>query len=118
MAPECYEPNCKVSRKADVYSLGIILLEVLCERPAWKRLVLLAVPFIKNRELAKFTPKHVENNISPECQRACGILIKDCLDFDPDKRPSIDQVVDELELALTLQTQKGDAKGQAISQEV
>lgn len=81
----------------------MLLLEVLCEKQASKSLVNLALPFIMRGELHRFTPQHVETNISPECSQACGNLIKDCLDSDPDKRPSIDQVFNELLPALKLQ---------------
>ncbi|KAL8265826.1 hypothetical protein R6Q59_003170 [Mikania micrantha] len=108
IAPECYEPDYKVSRKADVYAFGVILLEVLCERPSWKRLVQLALPYVMRGELEMFTPEYVESNISPECVRACENLIRDCLENDADKRPMIDEVVDRLQVAIKLQNQSAN----------
>ncbi|XP_071687121.1 probable serine/threonine-protein kinase PBL22 [Rutidosis leptorrhynchoides] len=103
LAPECYEPGYKVSRKADVYAFGIVLLEVLCERPAWQRLVILALPFIRRGELRNFTPDYVGRHISSRCLRACENLIRDCLDTDAAKRPDMKQVVTKLEEALRLE---------------
>ncbi|XP_071696938.1 uncharacterized protein [Rutidosis leptorrhynchoides] len=103
IAPECYEPNYKLSRKADVYAFGVVFLEVLCEKPAWKRLVIMALQSILKGELPKFTPEYVKANISPRCSRTCEYIIKDCLDINPEKRPSMNQVVDKLVLALKQQ---------------
>ncbi|KAK9050512.1 hypothetical protein SSX86_030518 [Deinandra increscens subsp. villosa] len=63
LAPECLEPNYKLSLKADVYAFGVTLLEVLCERSPWKSLVLLAVPLLMKGELNTLTPEH--NSLLP-----------------------------------------------------
>lgn len=86
-----------------MYAFGVLLLEMLCERQAKKKLVMLAIPFILRGQLPSFIPGFVKENISPECLRACRNLIKVCLDNDPKKRPSMDQVLYELQLALKLQ---------------
>ncbi|XP_071740524.1 LRR receptor-like serine/threonine-protein kinase FEI 1 [Rutidosis leptorrhynchoides] len=52
-APECYEPNYEPSEEADVYAFGILLLEMLCEKPPWKSLVMLALEFSLKGELPK-----------------------------------------------------------------
>ncbi|XP_071740707.1 receptor-like protein kinase FERONIA [Rutidosis leptorrhynchoides] len=109
IAPECYEPNYKVSRKADVYAFGVVLLEVLCERPPWERLLMLALPYIWRREFPKIAPEYVTMNISPGCSRVCVYILKDCLDNNPDNRPTINQVVDNLESASKLQKQESQA---------
>ncbi|XP_071736084.1 receptor-like protein kinase FERONIA [Rutidosis leptorrhynchoides] len=109
IAPECYEPIYKVSRKAEVYAFGVVLLEVLCERPAWERLVMLALPYIWRRQLPDFTPEYVATNISLGCSRVCVYVIKDCLDNNPDNRPTINQVVNNLKSALKLQKQERQA---------
>ncbi|KAK9070169.1 hypothetical protein SSX86_010569 [Deinandra increscens subsp. villosa] len=105
LAPECFELNYKLSQTADVYAFGVTLLEVLCERPPWKRLVLLALPLLMKGELESLTPKHVKANISPECLREYENLIRSCLEKDPNERPVIGEVVERLELALRLQIQ-------------
>ncbi|XP_071731151.1 uncharacterized protein [Rutidosis leptorrhynchoides] len=109
IAPECYEPNYKVSRKADVYAFGVVFLEVLCERAPWERLLMLALPNILRREFPETAPESVKRNISPRCSQVCIYIIKDCLDNDPRKRPTIDLVVDNLESALKLQKQERQA---------
>ncbi|XP_071740702.1 uncharacterized protein [Rutidosis leptorrhynchoides] len=81
-------------------------IEVLCERSAWERLVMLALPYIWRRQLPEFTPEYVAMNISPGCSRVCVYIIKDCLDNNPDNRPTINQVVDNLKSALKLQKQE------------
>ncbi|KAK9074999.1 hypothetical protein SSX86_003318 [Deinandra increscens subsp. villosa] len=118
LAPECYEPNYKLSRKADIYAFGVVFLEVLCERQPSRRLLMLALPFIMRGELHKFTPEHVETSTSPECLRECENLIKDCLDNDPKKRPFINQVVDRLELALEMQKQQTSSHDQQAASEL
>ncbi|KAK9074987.1 hypothetical protein SSX86_003306 [Deinandra increscens subsp. villosa] len=102
----------RLSRKADVYAFGVVLLEVLCERPSWRKLVQLALPYVMRGELERFAPEYVEADISPECSRACENLIRDCLENDADKRPMIDVVVGRLESALQLQNQSQDANDQ------
>ncbi|XP_071740532.1 probable receptor-like protein kinase At4g39110 [Rutidosis leptorrhynchoides] len=104
-APECYEPGYKPTKQADVYAFGILLLEVLCEKPSWKCLVMLALEFAVKRELPRSGGHElVEVSLSEECLRAC------------DKRPSMNQVVGELELALKLQMDYEN--GKANSQQV
>lgn len=112
LAPECYDSNYKVSRKADVYAFGVVLLELLCERPPWHNLVTYALPYVLRGELPRFTPKYVETNIYSRCSRACENLIRECLDNDPFKRPFMNQVVYKLELAMKLQKQH--SKGPAV----
>ncbi|XP_071687128.1 receptor-like protein kinase FERONIA [Rutidosis leptorrhynchoides] len=107
LAPECYEHNYQLSKEADVYAFGVVLLEVLCEKPAWKSLIVLALPFTMKRELPLCTPEQVKTNISPKCSSACTNLIMDCLDIDPNKRPSMATVIDKLLLALESAKQQG-----------
>ncbi|PWA56793.1 putative receptor-like protein kinase [Artemisia annua] len=116
IAPECFEANYKLSRKSDVYAFGVVLLESLCERRGWENLTTYAIHWIMKGELEKHTPDYVEENFFPDCVRACENLIRDCLEHDQDKRPTMKEVVDRLQSALKLQKQHGHDWSQATNQ--
>eukprot|EP00249_Psilotum_nudum_P016148 c25679_g1_i1 orf=467-1657(-) len=96
MAPEVLDGR-PYNRKCDVYSFGICLWEVYC----------CAMPYSK-LSFADMTSAVVKHNLRPEIPRCCpsslSSIMKKCWDANPDKRPSMDDVVHMLE---SIDTSKG-----------
>ncbi|KAJ1406527.1 Serine-threonine/tyrosine-protein kinase, catalytic domain [Sesbania bispinosa] len=95
VAPEILQNNA-VTDKCDVYSFGIVLLEVVCKDKI---------------ELVKRQRHPVEENIDPnikgkiaaECWEVFVDVTERCLKHDPYERPAMGEVEMQLELALSLQ---------------
>lgn len=80
----------------DVYSFGVILLEIITG--FGKQRIILAKRAIRNEQenIAEMIDPDLESNYPhDEGMRMCEI-IKQCLDEDPQKRPSMQQVFDNL----------------------
>ncbi|KAL2335408.1 hypothetical protein Fmac_016621 [Flemingia macrophylla] len=83
--PEYYIRN-RLTEKSDVYSFGVVLFEIVCARP----------PLIHTTEMQ-------QGRIAPGCfNKFCEIGLS-CLLEDGTQRPSMSEVVSELEFALQLQ---------------
>ncbi len=84
MSPEQYRGE-SVSRKSDIYSLGLVLFELLTGRPAWK-----AGSLAELRTLRENTGSPValtaisELGIDP----ALAAIVERCTEPDPDDRPT------------------------------
>ncbi|KAJ1435356.1 Protein kinase domain [Sesbania bispinosa] len=97
VAPEILQNNA-VTDKCDVYSFGIVLLEVVCTDKI---------------QLVKRQRHPVEENIDPnikgkiaaECWEVFVDVTERCLKHDPYERPAMGEVEMQLELALSLQEQ-------------
>ncbi|KAL4574700.1 hypothetical protein LXL04_021536 [Taraxacum kok-saghyz] len=108
-----YVKSLKYSRKADVYSFGVVLLEVLSGTSAW------SAKIIPNHDLidrAEWIQKHITNGtlnqvidpiilskIQPECLKRFAYTAFRSLQNDPQNRPSMSEVVAQLESVLKLQ---------------
>ncbi|XP_072013560.1 uncharacterized protein [Amphiura filiformis] len=89
LAPEVYMEG-KLSPKADVYSLGIVLWELCtCERP-FKGMMSPHVMF-------KVSNDQYRPEIPAGCPQQLKTLIEECWQQDRRKRPGIDEVVSRLE---------------------
>ncbi|KAK8946248.1 Receptor-like protein kinase HERK 1 [Platanthera guangdongensis] len=96
----------KLTEKSDVYSFGIVLFEVLCARPAIRdnvNLAELALHWQRKGKLEKIVDPKLEGDISENSLRKFGETAAKCLaDYGVD-RPSIGDVLWNLEYALQLQ---------------
>src|SRR4029077_18137209 len=82
MAPEQLAGR-EVSTKSDIYSLGLILYEILTSKRAFEATTL--PELMKQRESGTITnPSTVVRDLDPLIER----VILRCLEADPDKRPS------------------------------
>jgi serine/threonine-protein kinase len=96
MAPEQANPDGEVGPKADVYSLGAILYEMLSGRPPfraasmteWLHMIRRATP-VPPRSLAPGVPRDLE------------AVCLQCLHKDPDRRPEAWQLAADLDRFLT-----------------
>ncbi|WJX75364.1 hypothetical protein P8452_58903 [Trifolium repens] len=124
MAPEYVRTN-TFTDKCDVYSLGMVLLEVVCTNynlTIFDKMRMLENPnlFIgQSIEAANFLEKFSANEIidpilmrliAPKCLAVFMDIMKRCLNIEPNERPIIGEVEVELEHALALQKEADDGK--------
>lgn len=88
MAPEVFKSS-RYTEKCDVFSWGIILWEVLTRQQPFKEY---SLSFAILWQVSKGTrPAFIEN-----CPKPIENLMVDCWDSDPDKRPTMEQVVETM----------------------
>jgi serine/threonine protein kinase len=125
MAPEYVRTN-TFTDKCDVYSFGMVLLEVVCTNynlTIFDKMRMLEIPinlFIEQSiEAANFLEKFSANEIidpilmrliAPKCLVVFMDIMKRCLNIEPNERPIIGEVEVELEHALALQKEADDGK--------
>ncbi|KAI3733609.1 hypothetical protein L6452_13054 [Arctium lappa] len=104
-APE-YIGTGHLTLKTDVYSLGVVLLEILSGLRAVKRypngmlteLSRWARPYLNDRkELHRVIDKRIVKNLDTEEAYEFATIILQCLTEDPRKRPTMTQVLNRLE---------------------
>ncbi|URD83611.1 receptor-like protein kinase [Musa troglodytarum] len=107
----------QLTEKSDVYSFGVVLLEVLCARPVIdptlpREMVNLAewgMKWQKRGELEQIVDARVAGSIKPESLRKYGETIEKCLADSGVDRPSMGDVLWNLEYVLHLQEADADA---------
>ncbi|XP_059451319.1 receptor-like protein kinase FERONIA [Corylus avellana] len=115
MDPEYYQLQ-QLIEKCDVYYFGVVLLEVLCARPPLlhtikKNQVSLAQwapECYHNKMLDQIVDQFLKGAIKPKCLKKFGNVAVNCLLDDGTKRPSMNEVVWGLELALQMQKSAND----------
>ncbi|KAK2967647.1 hypothetical protein RJ640_030518 [Escallonia rubra] len=101
----------QLTQKSDVYSFGVVLLEVLCARPALNNVlpreqVNLAdwgIVWQKKGQLEKVVDPFIVDDICTNSLRKFGETAEKCLKEDGVDRPTMLDVVWDLEYALQLQ---------------
>ncbi|PSS34752.1 Receptor-like protein kinase [Actinidia chinensis var. chinensis] len=114
--PDYYRTQ-QLTTKSDVYAFGVVLLEVLCGRPAvdekleeQRSLVLWAKHCIKKRKLHQIIDPLLIGQMSSQCLKLFGEVADHCLQERPEKRPTMAAVVESLENTLALH-RKGKTEG-------
>ncbi|EFP84145.2 STE protein kinase [Puccinia graminis f. sp. tritici CRL 75-36-700-3] len=97
MAPEVFTQRmaCRYSAKADIWSLGCLVLEMLCGSRAWTGLTCLQIIYqvgIKRR-----TP---EIPLELQTDKFQNHFLKKCLELEPCSRPTASRLIDHLFLEL------------------
>lgn len=98
------------SSSSDVYSFGVLLLQVLCgvseivdTDDYQERHVTELVPKKMQHELRKIVHRDIRKEIKTEALDTYAKIACQCVVEDPNSRPKMDQVVEQLEKALRLQ---------------
>ncbi|KAF2287517.1 hypothetical protein GH714_001088 [Hevea brasiliensis] len=111
MDPEYYRLQL-LTTKSDVYSFGVVLLELLSgmkaihknENGVPRNVVDFAVPYIEQDEIHRVLDKRVPTPTPHEIEAVAyvGLLAADCVTFEGQDRPSMTEIVNNLERALAL----------------
>ncbi|KAK6154995.1 hypothetical protein DH2020_009243 [Rehmannia glutinosa] len=106
-----YLQTSKLTRKTDTYAFGVVLLVVLCGRPAldfgiaedeqilskWAR------DMFNKGEVDQIVASSLREEISPDSLKTFVEIVERCLRDEPKNRPTMSQVVVQLEFALEQQ---------------
>ena len=86
-----------VTDKTDVYSFGMVLLEVVCGRKY--------VTTELEKPVEEKIDPNIKGKIAPECWQVFIDIIRKCVKYEAHERPTMGEVEVELEHALSLQEQ-------------
>ncbi|KAF3794356.1 hypothetical protein EJ110_NYTH02229 [Nymphaea thermarum] len=114
--PEYFRTK-RLTEKSDVYSFGVVLLEVLCARPALDpscpstemNLAGWAEHHQRNGGLNEIIDPFLKGKIAAECLHKFVQIAEKCVADRGEDRPSMSNVLMNLELALLLQLQFEEA---------
>ncbi|GJY52834.1 kinase-like domain, phloem protein 2-like protein [Tanacetum coccineum] len=98
-----------VNHKSDIYSLGIVLFELMCGRKSIintdnnKYLAPLAITHYREKRLYDIIDQDLLKQMDPQSFNILAEVAYDCLNEELSRRPNIDEIVLRLEKALELQ---------------
>ncbi|XP_076926120.1 uncharacterized protein LOC143589167 [Bidens hawaiensis] len=106
----------RLTRKSDVYAFGVVLLEVLCGRPALDftldeqqhNLAGWAKHCIKRGNISRIFDPCLQEQVSAKCLQKFAKIAYDCLHTCSKDRPTMTMVLAKLELVLTWTLQRAN----------
>ncbi|KAL6538213.1 hypothetical protein OROGR_012201 [Orobanche gracilis] len=112
-----------LTRKGDTYAFGVVLLEVLCERPALDRMAVgeersvasWALRRINEGKVNEIVASTLISQVLPDSLKTFVEVAQSCLREEPKKRPTMCQIVVKLELALKQQDGKNISAPNKVS---
>ncbi|XVE78557.1 hypothetical protein DITRI_Ditri13aG0155200 [Diplodiscus trichospermus] len=115
MAPE-YALYGELTEKADVFSFGVVLFEVLCGREECADVCLIdwAAECIREGTTYHIIDPYLQGKIAPDCFKKYLEIACSCVHVNRNERPDMGEVEVTLELALKLQ-EKADSEIEAIN---
>ncbi|XVE78556.1 hypothetical protein DITRI_Ditri13aG0155100 [Diplodiscus trichospermus] len=119
MAPE-YAMDGELTEKADVFSFGVVLFEVLCGRKSCNRelpehlLINWASEFIREGTIYHVIDPYLQGNIASDCFKEYLEIACSCVHNNRNERPDMGEVEVTLELVLKLQ-EKADSEMEGIN---
>ncbi|KVH99751.1 Protein kinase, ATP binding site-containing protein [Cynara cardunculus var. scolymus] len=113
-----------LTKESDVYSFGVVLFEVLCGRlcvQTYKEigpfLARLAQQHYEEKKLDLIIDGSLKDQISTKCLETFSTIAYQCLQIDRVKRPSMTEIVRELENALKYQIKENLENGELLEME-
>ncbi|XP_058214203.1 putative receptor-like protein kinase At5g39000 [Rhododendron vialii] len=114
-----YLLTCRLTKKSDVFSFGVVLLEVLCGRRTidvrleeeQMSLVRWAQMNIKEGTLDRIIDPSLNGDTTPDSLEYFAELANECLHIQPKERPTMTEVVKSLQIALVLHERQGRSQG-------
>ncbi|RDX74934.1 Receptor-like protein kinase ANXUR2, partial [Mucuna pruriens] len=94
-----------ISDKTDVFSFGVVLLELVWEKPFYNLLRSKTGTEFLDKPVEEYIDPNIKGKIAPECWEIYIDIIIRCVKDEPDERPTMGEVEVELEHALCLQEQ-------------
>ncbi|KAF5815675.1 putative protein kinase RLK-Pelle-CrRLK1L-1 family [Helianthus annuus] len=110
MDPNYFDTG-RLTRKSDVYYFGVVLIEVLCRRPALDSslddgLVKWVQNHIKQGKVTQIVDVSLRDHISKTSLKEFSSIASRCLLRCPNKRPTMSEVLGHLQSALSSQERK------------